>query len=400
MSRQTINAGPEANGTHNALRPQSTQKNTGHGTVLPSLADLVRRSASSARDGAPPSFAANRSADSSTRKFGQVGGSIPSISGRPAIEGGRGPTSGVSAPQESSAANLEPAQISCHGTRDAHACAADPVSAGEPPSGTRGTMLRKVSHSGESHHNEHGGPEDHDLEQTPREIASKRALTKRLPSDWRSAIREMIGSPQVRSPATFSRLAAAIYILELTGARPAELEIGVEVWREDDLLVIRINGAKLRNRSGAVGWFKTCGLPWRVIYIPADFNFASRYLYDISACGGEVVQYNAKSIGTRLAEIVSNTFPKKHLSISPYCYRHALATDLRSCETYTAEQIAKILGHASVTSARHYGTKKRTKKGLCHPGVVDVAAALEPRNSATQVDENESASNKYQRPIY
>ena len=185
---------------------------------------------------------------------------------------------------------------------------------------------------------------------------SKRASVAKLPKDWR----EKVVAAALHSNAG-DAFKAAVAVLCVTGCRPEELEAGVAcLKRQNGQLELRIRGAK----TGTIDNGKVVadrGQPWRALIIDADASEASRYL--AALCSNKpsaLVQFNKDSLRKMVGRVAKRVYPKKDgAGISPYCFRHAMAADLKSCDELTDEQRAMALGHLSVESIASYGRRRR-----------------------------------------
>lgn len=193
----------------------------------------------------------------------------------------------------------------------------------------------------------------------------KRHQQGRLPKDWRAKLFETVKGRKQTKP---SNLPEAIAVLWCTGCRPAELETGVVYMRHKDTLVIQILGAK----HGVIdnGTVKAeRGIESRVIVIDPNLHPGAKYLYDLVGPDDKKprkLSYNKNSIRSRIneagREVLANL--KDAPSLSPYSFRHAIASDLRSCDTINDVQRAQVMGHLSVESLESYGRRRRGGGGV------------------------------------
>ena len=215
---------------------------------------------------------------------------------------------------------------------------------------------------------------------------SKRLDLSKLPKTWRSMIFE-----QVR-PDRPSRLASSVAVLWATGCRPVEIEKGVRVKLEAGVLVVEIRGAKTgtvpvmtpRDQSGQYEIVQADrGLEWRRLKLNPELNDATRYLAKLCQDGKtHTIDYNKNSLRTRLNEAGKLAIRKMPdgVTISPYTFRHALGSDLKSCDDYSDEEKSMILGHLSCDSLSVYG--RRRHKGGVKP-IMAVEASEMPRGEYT-----------------
>jgi integrase len=207
---------------------------------------------------------------------------------------------------------------------------------------------------------------------------AKRAMTGRLPSNWRQQVWGAI-------PATNLALRNAVAVLELTGCRPCELQKGVVVTLENDpelgtVLVFRVLGAKVGRIRDRKGNFHDRGQPERHLAVPLA-SAAAQYLAErIAQVGGLVIRYHRKSISNRLNEIGRELFPRRRELLSAYCYRHAFCSDLK--DTVADGKIrAAALGHLSDYSQGLYGRPSRSGKGTQEPPILDAFGSRQVKHS-------------------
>ena len=139
----------------------------------------------------------------------------------------------------------------------------------------------------------------------------------------------------------------ALAVLWAAGCRPAEVEMGVDLERTVDGIIIRIPGAKVS---------ATKGQPMRSVLIDLESEVGKALLDVMGNETSMAVQRSAKQI--------ANDFTK-HLKrrsglpqVSAYSFRHQSASDLMSIGA-DKTKIAEALGHASVHTQRHYGSSSR-----------------------------------------
>ena len=215
---------------------------------------------------------------------------------------------------------------------------------------------------------------------------SKRLDLSKLPKTWRSMVFDQV------KPDRPSRLASSVAILWATGCRPVEIEKGVLVKLENGVLVVEIRGAKTgpipvmtprdsNGKSETVAGDR--GLEWRRIKLNPELNDATRYLARLCADGQtHTIDYNKNSLRTRLNEAGKLAIRKMPdgVTISPYTFRHALGSDLKSCDDYSDEEKSMVLGHLSCDSLSVYG--RRRHKGGVKP-IMAVEASAVPRGEYT-----------------
>jgi integrase len=215
---------------------------------------------------------------------------------------------------------------------------------------------------------------------------SKRLDLSKLPKTWRSQVFEQV------KPEKQSRLASSVALLWATGCRPVEIEKGVQVKLEAGVLVVEIRGAKTgpipvmtpfdsNGKSEIIAGDR--GLEWRRIKLNPKLNAATEYLARLCVDGqAHTVDYNKNSLRTRLNEAGKLAIKKlpDEVTISPYTFRHALGSDLKSCDDYSDEEKSQVMGHLSCDSLSVYG--RRRHRGGVKP-VLSVEASAVPRGEYT-----------------
>ncbi len=218
--------------------------------------------------------------------------------------------------------------------------------------------------------------DDEPVASRPKRAAShsKKYDVAKLPKDWRSQI---FVATKPRTDAV-SKLSAAVAMLWATGCRPVELQAGILVSLVDGALNVHIKGAKHGEIRNGEGTFDR-GLEWRTLKINPDLNEATKYLARLVQDGKEhKVEYNKNSIRTRINELgrVIQTKKKGLISVSPYTFRHAMGSDIKSCDSMTDEEKSQIMGHLSCDSLHRYG-RRRHGGGAVSP-VQSVEASADP----------------------
>nr|CRY93941.1 hypothetical protein [uncultured prokaryote] len=159
----------------------------------------------------------------------------------------------------------------------------------------------------------------------------------------------------------------ALAVMWATGCRPAEVELGVDLERTNDGIIIRIPGAKVS---------ETKGQPMRSVLIDPGSEAGKALLDVMGAETSMTVQRTAKQ--------VANDFTK-HLKkragmpqVSAYSFRHQTASDLKAGSADPVK-VAEALGHASVHTQRHYGSSRR---GSAVSPIIAAQAEREVRSPA------------------
>ncbi|GAU09561.1 tyrosine-type recombinase/integrase [Desulfoplanes formicivorans] len=194
---------------------------------------------------------------------------------------------------------------------------------------------------------------------------SKRKSLRKMPYNWREIMWERCDNYDYKG---------ALAILQLTGARPSEIERGVIVAGDEssDFLEITIRGSKQ-------GKAKRNGQATRTIKIEmrtrVSHGSAKNYLLSQVAYEGHLfVQVNAKRLNDYVRRLSQKIWPRKKNHISPYSYRHQLSADLKG-EGCLPPKISMILGHRSILSKKKYGISAQAR-GNSHIADVTCSSPL------------------------
>lgn len=163
------------------------------------------------------------------------------------------------------------------------------------------------------------------------------------------------------------QMAAAV--CALSGCRPGELEKGVRLKLDGDCLLFLIEGLKVSDVAGQAQRF----LKIRIESVEAQF-LAKNLTSDPST----IKIRSAKAFTEAVAKAGKKAFPKLKERLSPYVWRHAMASDLKSGQV-DADTIAQALGHRVSRTQEHYGRS-------CHGGsavaLVGAQASLAIRDTS------------------
>lgn len=200
---------------------------------------------------------------------------------------------------------------------------------------------------------------------------AKRIGIGRMPAGWRE---DLLAHALARG----SKYSDAIAVLCLTGARPAELEIGVAVEYDEavDRLVLTVFGAKVTDDSHAPH-----GQPWRRLVLRVD-GLAAVHLAELAqAAGGEttVRVESANLLGQGVATLSRSRWPRRKRPVTPYSFRHQFSADAKN--DLQPEAVAQALGQASTATQQGYGLRRQGHPG--RTGIVRVDAA---RNVRVSID--------------
>jgi integrase len=176
---------------------------------------------------------------------------------------------------------------------------------------------------------------------------SKRKDMRGLPDGWRERIVERL--PKYRHAA----LTQAV-----TGCRPDELVKGVKLSIVDGQLVAEIQGSKVTEKSGQA---------WRRLVWPVDSESALVTMLVVEVQNGLSIAKieDAKAYSGAVRAAGNREWPGRRKSVTPYCFRHAAASDMKAAGIDDAS-ISQALGHCADVARSCYG---QWQQGRAHGGV-------------------------------
>lgn len=173
--------------------------------------------------------------------------------------------------------------------------------------------------------------------------AGKKKSTKRkglesLPPAWQMQLIHSTNDAQLKS---------ILELLAATGLRPAELAAGVTIEIVAGELVINISGAKVSKCSGQ---------SWRTLTFQVADPSLQNLVSHVAIDGGQTftVQMDSNHLRAAIRKIANNEFPHLEYRISPYTFRHAVASDHKR-NHQDPVQLAKVLGHRTTRTQTCYG---------------------------------------------
>ncbi|WP_080425209.1 hypothetical protein [Burkholderia ubonensis] len=197
---------------------------------------------------------------------------------------------------------------------------------------------------------------------------TKKPALKSLVPTWREDMWARASQPDWRQ--SRPQLLPALALLWLTGCRPSEIQNGVTIAWSDDVLVIEIAGAKCvdagqRERGQPRRRYAFRTGPDHESKLPALGILRLCALHAATATSRArcVVAHNADYLYNSVVELGREVFPKMRTRVSPYCFRHQLASDLKSDPNLSLEEAAKVMGHLSDYSIGKYGRAIHGGKG-------------------------------------
>jgi integrase len=180
---------------------------------------------------------------------------------------------------------------------------------------------------------------------------SKKKSLRKMPKNWREMVWDRCENYDYKG---------ALAILQLTGARPSEIERGVSVAGDasSDFLEITILGSKQ-------GKAKKNGQATRIVMVdmrtrvnpgsPKDY-LLSQVAYE----GYFFIQANAKRLNDYVLRLSKKIWLRKKNHIAPCSYRHQISADLKG-EGTPPPKISMVMGHRSTQSKKKYAGKRQAR---------------------------------------
>ncbi|WP_083214327.1 hypothetical protein [Burkholderia stabilis] len=188
---------------------------------------------------------------------------------------------------------------------------------------------------------------------------AKKSALKNLPNSWR--LQMFVQAAKSENRKSRPQLLPALAVLWLTGCRPAELEKGVRISCQEGQLTLEVQGAKTVDACK-----RERGQPHRT------YNFAlGPEAESVNPCLTLLRLLHAREIGRGASEFVVShdrdylynsvvqlgrmAFPGMRTRVSPYVFRHQIASDLKNDRSMPLEEMAAFMGHLSDYSVGKYG---------------------------------------------
>lgn len=192
------------------------------------------------------------------------------------------------------------------------------------------------------------------MTQPRRKRRSKRQALRGLPSTWRVdlCLRGARG-----------KYADALLISALTGARPAEVANGIDVWVKfderlgKDILFLCTNGVKVRANQGQ---------PSRIVAYAEDDTHPlvaalARRLSAEPTKKLHVQITNAANFTTEIRRLGRDLWRNHEHTITATCFRHQWSADVKA--SGDGDAASRGLGHRSAKTRRRYGTAHQARGG-------------------------------------
>lgn len=176
---------------------------------------------------------------------------------------------------------------------------------------------------------------------------SKRIRLRGLAPDWRTQMFDGLG-PR-------SKFRAALAVLSATGARPAEIALGVEVALADDgQLIFTIRGVKTHGGK--------YGQDTRTLTVRPESKETQFLVEQVRAAGRSIIVSvtHAHNLSNRVYELSLKVFPQLAMPISAYVFRHQLAADMKASAMSPAD-VSAALGHCVDETKGFYGAAQSAR---------------------------------------
>lgn len=192
---------------------------------------------------------------------------------------------------------------------------------------------------------------------SPRKTSKRQSLNG-LPKNWRSQLIRAMNNKEDQ---------LALMVIALTGARPAELRLGVRlVIGPDQHLTFRIRGAKVSAITHG-------GQDWRELTVDARSVLDSDLVYELMAYIHEhqitTIWIDPKNAFQKRLQRIRDQLAQYNPAwrkVSAYSIRHQFAADLKGDESIHLDDISRAMGHTSDRTKQHYGhaLQKRGESGI------------------------------------
>ena len=179
------------------------------------------------------------------------------------------------------------------------------------------------------------------VSETKRLPQSKSRMLRHLRDGWREQFLDAV---------QFSDHAMPCALLNACGLRPVELQTGVQLSMAQENVLVRINGGKVREHTGQ---------PWREFQLARDVMPGWAY-ERVRAAGSMTVHAEPEGLRKFIARVSEKLFPRNKppkpndVLLSPYVFRHAVVSDMRS-EDWDEAEIAAVIGESSAATVAWYG---------------------------------------------
>lgn len=173
---------------------------------------------------------------------------------------------------------------------------------------------------------------------------SKRQDMKGLPEDWWEKMVDRL--PKYR---------LAVLTQAVTGCRPDELAKGVKLSISGDQLVVEIIGSKVSEKSGQ----PIRRLKWD---LDSKVDLVQKLIAMTADGATEARIANPKAYSSAVRAAGEREWPKRKNTVTPYCFRHAAASDMKGSGMLDVN-ISAALGHCVSDTKEFYGQRQQGRKG-------------------------------------
>jgi len=177
----------------------------------------------------------------------------------------------------------------------------------------------------------------------------KREALNSRPNDWRDRVWREV-QPRDHD---------AVAVAALTGARPAEIERGIEVRNTGENLHIKIQGAKCDGK-----WSGQAQREITISRAEAEKSTEGRHLFaQVKQGQSRTIKIgDAGNFSDRVRSASERAMPDQQKPVSPYDFRHAFAARLKADGQLSASDRAAAMGQQSERSQSEYGTASQASK--------------------------------------
>ncbi|NMV37021.1 site-specific integrase [Ralstonia insidiosa] len=215
---------------------------------------------------------------------------------------------------------------------------------------------------------------------------AKKSALKLLPPTWREDMFSRASQPDWRQ--SRPQLPSALALLWVIGCRPAEIERGVRISYCNGALLIAVSGAKCNEEKGKERGIRTRAYKFEIG--PASDTHPAlltlcEYAEQNARDGEALVTHKADYLYNSVTALGKAVFPKLRTRVSPYCFRHQIASDLKADPDVPLEDAAMFMGHLSDYSIGRYGRAAHGKRGTGRVKPLAVRAS-QPVKHSPKVD--------------
>lgn len=175
--------------------------------------------------------------------------------------------------------------------------------------------------------------------------------------------------------AATEKMRPAIAVMWATGARPAEVQKGIDLERVEGGLRVRIPGSKVNN-------LKHSGQPVRVLLIKEDTPAGRALAAVLGDAEKVVIQRKASRITKDFCDHIRPRLPASY-QVSAYSFRHQASANMKA-DFQDAAKVATAMGHRTTRSQQHYGTARQSQSG--GGAVLDARATHQPKETRGMVN--------------